>query len=1061
MEVKKAGITSDYMNDIKDLFKRVFTKDLENQNDKTVYDLFQWKKTDVILKDHKSGKILLEMKDLEFPMHYSQNACDIIASKYFRKSGIPNKIGYENSMKMLSHRLVSFWCESLKDDGIIETEEEYSIFYDEMVYGLLNQMYAPNSPQWFNTGLSLCYGITGNKQGNYYFDKKSNKVVESKDSYTRTQASACFILSIEDKLLGKHSISDHFITETRLFKGGSGTGTNFSNIRAKNENLSGGGVSSGLMSFLKALDRNAGAIKSGGTTRRAAKMVCLDIDHPEIQNFINWKAKEEQKVRDLGKMGYDTSFEGEAYETVSGQNANNSIRFSDSFMQKVENLNNNPDATIELKGRVDDSINKKVLVKDLWNSFNKCAWDCADPASQFDNTFNAWHTCPAGEDGKFGAKHNRINSTNPCGEYAFLDDTSCNLASINIYKFYDHKYKKFKIDQYLHLIGLTQLVLEASINWGQFPTEDIARKTHMFRTTGLGIANIASLFMVMGYPYDSKEARALASALTGILTGHSYYVSSLMAKKIGPFPKYEINKKYMLRVIRNHCRVASALKDNFEGLNYTPVKVDHSILEKMGLDYLGNSLKESFKSALDCGQEYGYRNAQVSVIAPTGTISLAMDCGATSIEPYFSHFVYKKLSGGGYMTIVNPVIEESLKNLGYSPNEIKEIIDYILRKETVVENDFQYEKIVDGKIEGAPHLKEEHLSIFDTANVCGSGKRYISYKGHVLMMAALTPLISGSISKTVNLPKEASVDDIKNVILKSWKLGVKGISIYRDSSKVSQPLNNTLTDSKEKSLEDLNYKELLQKAKGLTEELDTLKHEHRYSTRHKLYGIRQGRTHPAQIDNVKIYTTVNRNEYGEISEIYITTDREGTTIMGLLNSLSKSLSVMLQYHVPPKDISAMLRGQIYEPYGFVQKHPYIKYVSSISDLVSKIIDIEVGDYSRCQVKPEYLTNDTTEGSKGLLGSLDLNALGGKSKPSLDLKKPESKIKDNTEVLNNMNLENINFQENKNSKSEKSSNNKIEGERLYTEICPNCSSSRMVQNGTCKVCLDCGSTTGCS
>lgn len=1004
---EKLVYASFYMNDIKDFFKRVFTKELGKNKNINVYDLFSWKKVNVILKDHKSNKTLLEMKDLEFPSHYSQNACDIIASKYFRKSGVPNEVGYENSMKMLAHRMVSFWCESLKDEGLINTLEEESIFYDEMVYAFLNQMYAPNSPQWFNTGLAQSYDIKGNKQGSFYFDKTLNKVVESKDSYTRTQASACFILSIEDKLLGEHSITDHFVTETRLFKGGSGTGTNFSNLRSKNEKLSGGGVSSGLMSFLKALDRNAGAIKSGGTTRRAAKMVCLDIDHPEIMDFIKWKATEEQKVRDLGKMGYDTGFEGEAYETVSGQNANNSVRFSDDFMKKVKNLSNNPEATIELKGRVDDSVNTSLKVHDVWNAFNQSAWDCADPAAQFDDTFNAWHTCPAGEDGKIGAKYNRINSTNPCGEYAFLDDTSCNLASINVYKFYDHNKKEFKIHEYMHLVALIQLVLEASINWGQFPTENIARKTYMFRTTGLGIANIASLFMVMGLPYDSEEARNLSAALIGILTGHSYYVSSLMAKKIGAFPKYEINKKYMLKVIRNHCRVAGTLNSSFEELNYTPVKVNHKVLQNLGLNSLSDNLKESFKLALEYGEKYGYRNAQVSVIAPTGTISLAMDCGATSIEPYFSHFVYKKLSGGSYMTIVNPVIKESLENLGYSKDQIQNILDYILRKEKVVEEGFEYEKIIDGKIEGAPFLKEEHLPIFDTANICGTGKRYISYKGHVHMMASLTPLISGAISKTVNLPKDASVDDIKNVILKSWELGVKGISIYRDSSKVSQPLNNTLLDSKEKSLEDLSYKELLDKSKSLIKELDILKQEHKYSTRHKLFGIRQGSTHPAQIDNIKIYTTVNRNEYGEISEIYITTDREGTTIMGLLNALSKSISVMLQYHVPPKDISRMLRGQIYEPYGFVQKHPYIKHVSSISDLISKIIDIELGDYNRCQVKPEHLTSTTKD-------------------------------------------DNINLKD-----------DQINGERLYSETCPNCSSTRMIQNGTCKVCLDCGTTTGCS
>jgi len=994
------------MHKIDSIFKRIFTKDLDKNKDLTVFDLFQWKKVNVFLKDHKTGKVLVDMKNLEFPIHYSQNACDIIASKYFRKAGIPNELGYENSMKQVAHRIVNFWCESLSDEKLIDSEKQKTIFYDEMIYAFLNQMYAPNSPQWFNTGLELSYGIKGTGNNNFYFDEKENKVVKTKDFYSRTQASACFILSIEDKLLGTHSISDQFVTETKLFKGGSGTGTNFSSIRAKGEKLSGGGVSSGLMSFLKSFDRNAGAIKSGGTTRRAAKMVILDVDHPEIMDFITWKAKEEDKVRALGKMGYDMSFEGEAYETVSGQNGNNSIRFSDNFMKMVDNLNTNPNAEIELKGRVDNSVNSKLKVTEIWNAFNEAAWNCADPAPQFDDIFNSWHTCPCGEDGVYNAKYNRINSTNPCGEYAFLDNTACNLASINIFKFYDLKTKKIDLNAYTHLVGLLQLALEASIHWGQFPTEDIAKRSYLFRTTGLGISNIASLLMVMGYPYDSDEGRNLTSSLIGVLTGHSYYISSLMSEKLEPFKMYNVNKNHMLRVIRNHCRVAGSLEIPYEGLNYIPVNINHDILFKENLAYISEELKDTWNKALSYGEKFGYRNAQVSVIAPTGTISFAMDCGATSIEPYFSHFIYKKLSGGGYMTIVNPVIELSLENLGYTEKEINDILEYILRKETVTEDGFEYEKIIDGKIEGAPHLKAEHLRIFDTANKCGSGERFISAKGHVLMMASITPLISGAISKTVNLPKNASVQDFKDVVLLSWKLGVKGIALYRDASKASQPLNTSLSDDDNKKLEDLSYKELLEKAKEL--------YYSKYSERDKPDGIRVGTTHPAQIDDVKIYTTVNRRENGEICEIYITTDREGTIITGLLNSLSKSISVMLQYHVPPKDIAKMLRGQKYEPYGFVQKHPYIKYVSSISDLISKIIDIEIGDFSRCQVKPD-----------------------------------------------NYNLPYIAVSKEENTTNSPTSINTANGERLYGEICSNCASTRLVRNGTCKVCLECGTTTGCS
>lgn len=998
------------MKSIKNIIKRYYTKSLDIDKNLTVYDLFQWKKVDVFLKDYKSNTVIVDMRDLEFPVDYSQNACDIIASKYFKKAMVPNEVGYENSMKMVVHRIVNFWCEALKDEGVISTDEEFKILYDELAYCFLNQMYAPNSPQWFNTGLKLSYDIAGESQDNFYYDEKLGKVVKSEDGYSRTQASACFILSIEDKLLGAHSISEQYVTETKLFKGGSGTGTNYGSLRAKGELLSGGGVSSGVMSFLKGFDRNAGAIKSGGTTRRAAKMVCLDVDHPEIVDFIKWKAKEEDKVRALGKMGYDATFEGEAYETVSGQNGNNSIRLSDEFMNKVDNLEIHPNETLTLKGRVDSKIDKEVKVQELWDLFNTSAWQCADPAPQFDDTFNAWHTCPAGEDGLYGAKHNRINCTNPCGEYAFLDDTSCNLASINIYKFYDVKNKSLDLEGYIHLVSLVQLALEASIHWGQFPTEDIARKTYLFRTTGLGIANLASLLMVMGHPYDSEEARAISAALIGSMTAASYTTSALMAKALSPFEKYEINKEYMLAVIRNHGRVAGTVNTPYENMHYKPLEVDHEILSKSNLGNLSDALKTLWLEAIEYGEKYGYRNAQVSVIAPTGTISFAMDCGATSIEPYFSHFIYKKLSGGGFMTIVNPVIEAALENLGYTEEEIKDIVEYILRKETVTENGFEYEKIIDGKIEGAPHLKEEHLPVFDTANKCGSGKRYIKPMGHVLMMSAITPLISGAISKTVNLPKNATIDDFKKVVLTSWKLGVKGISLYRDGCKASQPLNTTLNDDTKVALEDLTYDQLLEKAKNL-------QHKTMVSTREKLHGIRFGTTHPAQIEDVKIYTTVNRNEHGEISEIYMTTDREGTIITGLLNSLSKSISVMLQYHVPASDIAKMLRGQKYEPYGFVQKHPYIKNVSSISDLISKIIDIELGDFSRCQVKPDNYESITSR-ARTLIAENEISSSMEESTP-------------------------------------------IKGERIYSEVCSHCSSTRLVKNGTCKVCQDCGTTTGCS
>lgn len=789
------------MSNLYNLITRYFTKELEGSN-KTVYDLFTWKTVEVKIMDYKTNKVIFSRDNLEFPEFYSQNACNIIASKYFRQSGVPNEYGYERSMKEITHRLVNFWATYALEQGLI-TKDKVQIFYDELTYGLLSQRWAPNSPQWFNTGLKLSYNINKESEGHFYYDEELNKTMKSTDSYTRTQGSACFINGIDDKLLGERSITDLITTETRLFKQGSGTGTNFSNIRAIDEPLSGGGKSSGLMSFLKVLDRNAGAIKSGGTTRRAAKMVCLNYDHPEIMEFITWKSREEQKVRDLGKMGYDIGFEGEAYETVSGQNANNSIRFSDEFMKKAISKK---DENILLKGRKSDAVNKEVSVNELWNTFNESSWSCADPAPQFDDIINAWHTCPAGEDGELGAKHNRINASNPCSEYHFLDDTACNLASINIRKFYDEHTKSFDLEALTHLTALIQIVLDTTIYQGQFPTEEIARKSIMFRTTGLGIANTGSTLMAMAIPYDSEEGRNISAAIMGIVTGYSYYVSSLMAEQAGAFPKYNINKDYMLKVIRNHSTAAGALEGEFEDLNYTPLKVNHSLLNELSLNDLSETLKNSWKLAYSHGSEVGFRNAQVTVIAPTGTIALAMDCDTTSIEPFFSHIVWKNLSGGGYMKLVNTTIKTALETLNYNEKEITEIISYI---------------DTNGKIEGAPYLKEDHYSIFDTANKSSDGYRFISPMGHVKMVAALTLFVSGAISKTVNLPNDATVEDFKEVHEEAWKLGVKCIALYRDGSKVSQPLNVSM-DEKEKKLESMTYKELIEYAKSLENKLNNL-----------------------------------------------------------------------------------------------------------------------------------------------------------------------------------------------------------------------------------------------
>lgn len=994
------------MKTIDDLIVRRFTKELEAHKDRTVYDLFKWKRVDVILRDYRTNEIINDMRDLEFPVHYSQNACDIIASHYFRKAGLGDHLGYESSMRQVVHRMVSFWIGALVDEGLVDSEYQKEVLYDELVYLLLSQSFAPNSPQWFNTGLKHAYGIEGEPNGLFYYDTDSGEVVESRDLYSRTQASACFIISIEDKLMGDRSISEQYVTETKLFKGGSGTGTNFSTLRAEGEGLSGGGVSSGLLSFLKGFDRNAGAIKSGGTTRRAAKMVIVDDDHPDIMDFVNWKRLEEDKVRALGKMGYDIDFNGEAYNTVSGQNGNNSVRLYDETMKRIMNLDEDPEAVITLKGRVDQSINKELKVKELWDGINESAYYCADPGLQFHGRFNQWHTCPAGEDGETWAKHNQINATNPCSEYAFLDDTSCNLASINLYQFLDTETGEFRVEDFMHTVALVQLVLEASIHWGQFPTKHIARKTHMFRTTGLGPANLASLIMSCGYAYDSHEARTMAASIMGIMTGYSYYVSSLMAQKLSPFEKYDINSQHMLRVIRNHGRVAGARDDDYEDLSYKPMEIDHETLKSLGWDNISEKLIRVWDMAYDSGEKNGYRNAQVTVVAPTGTISFAMDCGATSIEPFYAHVIYKKLAGGASMVMVNPVIETALERLGYSEEQIGGILGYILRKD---DNDF----IADGKIEGAPYLKPQHYSIFDTAGKCGTGNRVISPEGHVLMVSAVTPLISGSVSKTVNLPGSASKEDIERIHLLAYTTGTKAIAIYRDGSKASQPLTSSVDNGAGRRLEDMSYGELLDIAKAGRQGA---------AVRRKATGRRAGFTHSAKIGDIELYVTVNFYPEGGIAELFISTDKEGTVVKGLLASLSKAISNMLQYNIPPKEIARMLRGQQYEPSGFVSRHPYIKHASSISDLVSKIIDIELGNFSRCEAKPGM---DGT-----ILSARDLVTASTHSPMAME---DSSHYNREDEV----------------------------GERIYGEVCANCGSMRLRKNGTCKVCEECGATTGCS
>ncbi len=893
---------------------RYFTKDIKDP-----YDSVSCEKRSSIIRN-PDGSIVFEMHDVEVPSFWTQVATDILAQKYFRKAGIPYRaesgavtFGPEKSIKQVAHRMAGCWRYWGERYGYFASKEDAQAFYDEVAYMLLHQIAAPNSPQWFNTGLAWAYGITGPAQGHYYVDPDTKQLKKSEDAYTRGQVHACFIQELRDDLVNEGGIFDLLTREARIFKYGSGTGTNFSNLRGKGEKLTGGGVSSGLMSFLKVFDRAAGSIKSGGTTRRAAKMVCLDMDHPEIEEFIWWKAREEEKVAalvsgssnlknhmnkismlamqnseimqnkelakavkeaakdnvplnyivrtiDLAKEGrfmdlkaFDTDYNNEAYLTVSGQNSNNSIRIPNSFFEALEK-----DEMWALKARTNGETMRLIPARKLWEDTGYCAWASADPGVQYDTLINEWHTCP--EDG-------RINASNPCSEYMFLDDTACNLASINLGKLYNDDTNTFDVEGYKHTIRLWTAILEISVLMAQFPSKEVALKSYEFRTLGLGYANLGSVLMRMGIPYDSEQARAIAGASTAIMCGESYATSAEIASCLGPFPGYARNKEHMLRVIRNHRRAAYDAKE-YEQLSVKPQAINQQICPS----YLLKAAHQAWDKALLWGEKYGYRNAQVTVIAPTGTIGLVMDCDTTGVEPDYALVKFKKLAGGGYFKIVNQSVPRALQHLGYSGQQIDEIVKYCLGHGTlqgsptinhdaliahgfnpeqlaavekqlpnVSELKYAFTKWVLGTdfckqlgfteqqlndpnfdmsqalgfteeeiekaneyvcgtmtVEGAPHLKEEHYAIFDCASKCGKkGRRFIHHYGHLKMVAATQPFISGAISKTINMTRESTVADIKDAYRFAWQLMIKAVALYRDGCKLSQPLNTTFKEHPE------------------------------------------------------------------------------------------------------------------------------------------------------------------------------------------------------------------------------------------------------------------------
>lgn len=1213
---------------------RVFTKPEDNKLEQIVYEKRTSKIVDI------SGKAIFQQDNVEVPQEWSQVATDILAQKYLRKKGVPVEIAervdfskddsYEAlatslqqptettgewSVRQVAHRLAGTWTWWGEQFNYFDTSEDAAAFYDELKYTLITQMTAPNSPQWFNTGLHWAYGINGPAQGHSYVDPATGELTRSSDAYSHPQPHACFIQEVEDDLVNPQGIFDLMTREARVFKYGSGTGTNFSNIREEGAGLSGGGSSSGVMSFLSVFDRAAGSVKSGGTTRRAAKMVILNVDHPDIEKFIEWKVREERKVvalvtgshlayshlkaimesaeksginpeanpelkkkisaakqqhvplnyikrvlmlvengvksEDFKFATFDTDYRSEAYVTVDGQNSNNSVRVTDAYMQAVE-----ADREWNLLSRIDGSIKRTVKAKEIWDKIAEAAWESADPGLQFDSTINDWHTCP---------KDGRINASNPCSEYMFLDETACNLASINLNKFYDSATRTFDIQTYRHVIRLWTMVLEISVLMSQSPSEKMAMRTFQYRTLGLGYANLGTVLMKMGLPYDSDEARGVTGALTAIMTGDSYAASAEMAKAVGTFERYEANKEDMLRVIRNHRRVAySVTPSEYENLSTIPQGIDPSKTPP----YLLNAARESWDKALALGEEFGYRNAQVTVIAPTGTIGLVMDCDTTGFEPDFALVKFKKLVGGGYFKIVNQSVEPALTSLGYDEYQVHDILKYVLgsasltgaphiNRQSLKEKGFTDEKldaietqlssafsitflfnqyvlgaefiesILPGvdyaaptfnllqelgftqdeieaaneyicgsmTVEGAPHLKEEHYAVFDCANKCGSkGKRYIAPMGHVRMLAAGQPFISGSISKTVNLPEDASIQEIQDIYMSSWKLGLKCNALYRDGSKLSQPLSTSsdsddvysklFTFDEEGEATDEAEVTPITVSRAVQQEATTAQAITQLLPRRKMPLERVSITHKFEIGGHEGYITASLFEDGTPGEIFLTMNKEGSTLSGIMDAWAISLSLNLQYGVPLQVLINKYSHVRFEPSGMTN-NKNIPMAKSIVDYLSRWLALKFLDTDTAK---RYHTAELVDRA---MGNGDLKAVDvmkiykhhGPEEVKEQVSVSHSKtvtetitktrtVEDETDTGELAPVE-AKIQEIEQSEIPPA-RVEVDLEMLRKEqaqqamkqnnedapLCPDCGSV-MIRNGACYKCLDCGATTGCS
>lgn len=934
------------------------------------------------------GKEVFSMNAVEVPESWSQLATDIAVSKYFRKAGVPG-IGHETSVRQLVHRVAhTIRVAGEELGGYFASNEDAEQFEKELVHLLLHQKGAFNSPVWFNCGLFHEYGINGSG-GNFKWDFAANRAVETDCAYKNPQASACFIQSVQDDLMSIFNLAKN---EARIFKYGSGTGTNFSNIRGAMEKLSGGGLSSGLMSFLEVLDKGAGATKSGGTTRRAAKMVSLDIDHPEIREFINWKVNEEKKVAALVEAGYSSDFNGEAYKTVAGQNSNNSVRVPDEFMEAVDR-----NGEWQTTARTDGSVVSTFKARELWNEIAQAAWQCADPGVQFDTTIQKWHT---------SANSGPIRGSNPCSEFMFLDDTACNLASLNLLKFLRED-GTFDIEGYRYACRVFFTAQEILVDFSSYPTEQIATNSHNFRPLGLGYANLGTLLMVKGIAYDSEEAFAWAGALTAIMSGEAYRTSSEMAKSKGAFPSYQKNADVMMRVMKQH----QAALDG----------IDRTALDSTGG---GDLLAEAYKiwdEVITLGTKYGYRNAQVTVLAPTGTIGLLMDCDTTGIEPDFALVKFKKLAGGGHFKIVNQSVSRALKTLGYTDKQIPEIINYVGEHMT---------------IEGAPHLKAKHLPVFDCANRCGeAGQRFLAPMSHIKMMAAAQPFISGAISKTVNLPNESTVEDIKKIYEEGWKLGLKAVAVYRDGSKLSQPLTGK-SDKKasvaNQSGAPLQYTEAeLQEAVARAIALAPAK-------KRKLPPKRKGLTIEATVGGNKIFLRTGEYDDGRLGEIFIDMHKEGATLRSLLNCFAISISMGLQYGVPLEDFVEKFTFTRFEPAGLVD-HPNIKTATSILDFVFRVLGMEyLGKTDFVHVKPDVedlAINRASDHVAQMDFPVEKAALPDKGTTRVPFKKLTTYEGDEMD----------------------SQLSKLMGDAPMCSTCGHVT----VRNGSCYRCLNCGNSMGCS